>query len=119
VGPNAVELILTGDMERKHPVFPVSLIKKYNSPDENQFHQKTDITIPAFTPEAEKKFLKILREKRVKNKDNKDVVLYLVRYKHQGADSDEWLPADKVPNAKVTLRAYRASKRDHKPAEGV
>jgi hypothetical protein len=54
-----------------------------------------------------------LKDKRVKNKDNEDVTLYLVRYKNKGADWDEWLPADKVPNSKVTLRAYRASKREN------
>ena len=66
--------------------------------------------IPTFEPEKEKKFLKILRQKRIK-KDEKDVTLYLVRYKNKGADHDEWLPAEKVPNTKVTLRAFRASNR--------
>ena len=56
--------------------------------------------------------MKILRQKRVKQ-DNKDVILYLVRYKNKSADHDEWLPAEKVPNAKVTLRAFRALNRDH------
>jgi hypothetical protein len=108
-----VELILHGELERKHPVFPVSLIKKYNDPTANKFQRKPKAVIPPFEPEKEKKFHKILREKRVKNKDNKDELLYLVRYKNHGADSDEWLPADKVPNSKVNLRAFRAAKRDH------
>ena len=49
----------------------------------------------------------------MKDKDNKDGVLYLVGYKNHGADSDEWSPADKVPNSKVNLQAFRAAKRDH------
>ena len=121
-GPNAVEVILTGEFEKKHPVFPVSLLKKYISADEDKFPEtkklRPVVMIPTFEPEKEKKFLKILRQKRIK-KDEKDVTLYLVRYKNKGADHDEWLPAEKVPNAKVTLRAFRASNRGNalvKPA---
>jgi hypothetical protein len=33
-GPNAVEVILTEPYQRKHPTFPISLIKKYITPDE-------------------------------------------------------------------------------------
>ncbi|KAG0150491.1 hypothetical protein CROQUDRAFT_38297 [Cronartium quercuum f. sp. fusiforme G11] len=62
------------------------------------------------SPSSEKKCLKILKEKRIKE-NNTDKLLYLVRYKHRSADEDEWLPADKIPNFKVTLRAYRAAKR--------
>ena len=69
------------------------------------------INIPVLDPE-EKKFLKILRQKRVTH-DNKEVILYLVRYKNKSADHDEWLPAEKVPNSKVTLRAFRAANRNH------
>ena len=32
-GKNAVEVILTEDYSRKHPTFPVSLVKPYNEPD--------------------------------------------------------------------------------------
>ena len=41
VGENAVEVILTGEFERKHPVFPVSLLKKYVSTERRKFpHRK-------------------------------------------------------------------------------
>ena len=33
------------------------------------------------------------RQKRVQH-DNKEVTLYLVRYKNKSADHDEWLPAE-------------------------
>ena len=74
------------------------------------------VVIPFFEPETTKKFLKILKQKRVKQ-DGKDLILYLVRYKNKGADHDEWLPAEKVPNAKVTLRAFRAINRGHEPVK--
>ena len=113
-GKNAVEVILTGEFERKHPVFPVSLSKKYRTND--NFNKQRElpqpvVNIPVLDPE-EKKFLKILRQKRVTH-DNKEVILYLVRYKNKSADHDEWLPAEKVPNSKVTLRAFRAANRNH------
>ena len=115
VGKNAVEVILTGEFERKHPVFPVSLLKPYKKSEESLSKNKTRVrpmvVVPVLQPE-EKKFLKILKQKRVKH-DNKDVILYLVRYKNKSADHDEWLPAEKVPNSKVNLRAFRAINRDH------
>lgn len=102
----------------EHPVFPVSLLKHYKDPKEAGVRTKTDnrpaVMIPVVEPEGEKKFLKILRQKRLKV-DNKDFILYLVRYKDRSADQDEWLPAEKIPNARVTLKEFRASKRDQVP----
>ena len=121
VGKNAVEVILTGEFERKHPVFPVSLLKPYEkavtSPSKGMTRMRPIVVVPVLQPE-EKKFLKILKQKRVKH-DNKDVTLYLVRYKHKSADHDEWLPAEKVPNSKVNLRAFRAINRDHTLVKNV
>ena len=113
-GPNAVEVILTGEFEKKHPVFPVSLLKKYVCTEKEKFRSRNQskpvVVIPVLEPDKTKKFLNILKQKRIKQ-DNKDVTLYLVRYKNKGADHDEWLSAEEVPNAKVTLRAFRASNR--------
>ncbi|MBW0534062.1 hypothetical protein O181_073777 [Austropuccinia psidii MF-1] len=36
-GPNAVQLELTGELMKKHPPFPVSLIKTYGSSDKELF----------------------------------------------------------------------------------
>ncbi|MBW0532121.1 hypothetical protein O181_071836 [Austropuccinia psidii MF-1] len=36
-GPNAVQLELTGELMRKHPAFPVGLIKPYRSSDKELF----------------------------------------------------------------------------------
>ena len=56
-GPNAVEVILTGEFEKKHPVFPVSLLKKYISADEDKFPAtkklRPVVMIPTFEPEKE------------------------------------------------------------------
>lgn len=66
--------------------------------------------IPTFEPAKEKTFLKILRQKRIKQ-DKEDVTLYSIRYKNRGADHNEWLPAEKVPLVKVRLRQFQAIKR--------
>ncbi|MBW0499354.1 hypothetical protein O181_039069 [Austropuccinia psidii MF-1] len=36
-GPNAVKLECTGELRKKHPTFPVSLMKPYSSSDEDLF----------------------------------------------------------------------------------
>jgi hypothetical protein len=46
-GKNAVEVILTEEFSRKHPTFPVSLIKHYNASDQEKF---PDRNIVAQTP---------------------------------------------------------------------
>lgn len=68
------------------------------------------VEIPVFEPDSEKEILRILKKEIIKQ-DNQDLALYLIRYKNKRADHDECLPADKVPDAKVTLRKFRASNR--------
>jgi hypothetical protein len=92
-GKNAVEVILTGEFGRKHPTFPISLIKPYSSPDPDKFplRQKVRLVIPPIEqPPKHKLILKILREKRLVV-DKRDVKMYLARYKGLGAEQDEWL----------------------------
>ncbi|MBW0538213.1 hypothetical protein O181_077928 [Austropuccinia psidii MF-1] len=36
-GKNAVQVDLSGELEKKHPAFPVSLVKHYNLSDEELF----------------------------------------------------------------------------------
>jgi hypothetical protein len=37
--------------------------------------------------------------------------LYLVRFKNQTADTDKWLPKEKIQKNDVLLRRFRAKKR--------
>ncbi|MBW0571547.1 hypothetical protein O181_111262 [Austropuccinia psidii MF-1] len=46
IGKNAVEVKLTEKLSRKHPVFPVSLVKKYLQTEENKFPSKKKNTTP-------------------------------------------------------------------------
>jgi hypothetical protein len=111
-GPNAVEVMLTGDFARKHPTFPVSLLKHFKETDKNKFpnRQATEEVIP-FDDDAPKEVQKVIQQKMMKIA-GKDTRLYLVRYKGKAADCDEWLPEDKIPNASQVLRKFRVEKKN-------
>jgi hypothetical protein len=112
-GKNAVEVILTGEFSRKHPTFPVSLIKPYNKPDPSRFPLRKQVKVvipPLEQPPKSKVIQKILREKRLRV-DNRDVKMYLARYKGFGADQDEWLLEKDIQDASVLLRQFRSDKR--------
>ena len=67
-GRNAVEVILTGELERKHPNFPVSLIKSYTDSDKEKFplRKEVKVVIPFLDLNSEKKIHRILKEKRIR-----------------------------------------------------
>lgn len=108
-GNNAVEVILSDEIYRKHPVFSVSLIKNYHPREGEQ----TLLPAIPFAEENEKdkgKIGKILKGKKERI-NGKDVSLYLVGYKGESTDQDEWLPENKIPDGTIHLRKYRANKR--------
>ncbi|MBW0519815.1 hypothetical protein O181_059530 [Austropuccinia psidii MF-1] len=73
---NAVEVKLTEQFSRKHPVFPVSLVKLYNQKEEDRFFsRKKNPTIPEIvemedSPGPEKKIAKA-RKIRLNGKDQR------------------------------------------------
>ena len=110
-GRNAVEVILSEELSRKHPVFPVSLIKPYDT--RKDFDSSTVVvSIPILEeiPSEKLKVHKILKDKKERI-NGKDTRLYLVRFKNQSADKDQWLPEDNIPDASIHLRNFRVSKR--------
>ncbi|MBW0574681.1 hypothetical protein O181_114396 [Austropuccinia psidii MF-1] len=80
-GPNAVQLDLTGELMNKHPDFPVGLIKTYSSSDKEliSLGNKPPLEIPPLEEGEEKKILKVLKERRARNKKERE---YLVRYRN-------------------------------------
>ncbi|MBW0516346.1 hypothetical protein O181_056061 [Austropuccinia psidii MF-1] len=90
---NAVEVILTEEFSRKHPVFPVSLVKPYFHIGEERFPSRQKTTTPLDIVEVEdshrpvKKVIKA-RKIRLIGKDQRH---YLVRFKNQAVDKDKWL----------------------------
>ena len=109
-GRNAVEVTLSTELSRRHPVFPVSLVKHYHDRGDKV---STPVIIPVAEPsdQTPNQIQSILKDKK-EHIDGKDVRLYLVRYKGLSADKDEWLPETNIPDAAVHLRAYRSLKRN-------
>ena len=108
-GDNAVEVELTGELEKKHHNFPVSLLKHYSEADSELFPLRKitpDVDCPPLEPPEVKIVQKILKEKIMRGVKDK---LYLVRYKNP-IHEDEWLPAKEIPNADKFLRRHRNSK---------
>ncbi|MBW0486412.1 hypothetical protein O181_026127 [Austropuccinia psidii MF-1] len=88
---NAVEVKLTEEFSRKHPVFPVILVKPCFQTEEDKFPSRKRKPTPPEIVEVEdshgpvKKIIKA-RKIRINGKDQKQ---YLVRFKNQTADKDK------------------------------
>ncbi|MBW0503819.1 hypothetical protein O181_043534 [Austropuccinia psidii MF-1] len=109
---NAVEVRLTEEFGRKHPVFPVSLVKPYFQKGEENFPFRKKTTTPPDIVEVEdspgpvKNIIKA-RKIRLNGKDQRQ---YLVRFKNQAVDKDKWLEEDAIPHGNLHLRRLRASR---------
>ncbi|MBW0468407.1 hypothetical protein O181_008122 [Austropuccinia psidii MF-1] len=110
---NAVEVKLTEEYSRKHPIFTVSLVKPYFQKEEDKFPSRKKNPTPEELVEGEdtpglvKKTIKA-RKIRLNGKDQRH---YLVRFKNQTADKDKWLAEDAIPGGNLHLRRLRASRR--------
>ncbi|MBW0528212.1 hypothetical protein O181_067927 [Austropuccinia psidii MF-1] len=93
IGRNAVEVKLTEEFSRKHPVFPIltppEIVEVEDSPGPVR---------------------KIIRARRIRL-NGKDQRHYLVRFKNQTADQDKWFPEDAIPDGNLHLRRLRSSRR--------
>ncbi|MBW0491168.1 hypothetical protein O181_030883 [Austropuccinia psidii MF-1] len=110
---DAVEVKLTEEVSRKHPVIPVSLVKPYFQTEEDKFPLRRKNPIPPEIVEVEnspgpvKKIIKA-REIRLNGKDQQQ---YLVRFKNQTANKDNWLVEDAIPDGNLHFRRFIASRR--------
>ncbi|MBW0495048.1 hypothetical protein O181_034763 [Austropuccinia psidii MF-1] len=113
---NAVEVKLMEEFSRKHPVFPVSLLKLYFQKEEDKVpSRKKDLTPPKIvevedSPGPVKKSIKA-RNIRLNGKDKRQ---YLVRFKNQTADKDKWLAQDAILDGNLHLGKFRSSRRTEK-----
>ncbi|MBW0543325.1 hypothetical protein O181_083040 [Austropuccinia psidii MF-1] len=110
---NAVEVKLTEEFSRKHPVVPVSLVKPYFQTEDDKFpSRKKNLTEPEIV-EVEDfpgPLKQIIRARKIRL-NGRDQRQYLVRFKHQTADKDKWLAEDAIPDGNLHLRRFRASRR--------
>ncbi|MBW0488613.1 hypothetical protein O181_028328 [Austropuccinia psidii MF-1] len=80
-GTNAVQVELSGELENKHPNFPISLIKPYQPADRRLFplRNPTPLTVPPVEQSEYKKINKVIKERRLRGKNQRE---YLVRYRN-------------------------------------
>ncbi|MBW0584109.1 hypothetical protein O181_123824 [Austropuccinia psidii MF-1] len=113
VGRNSVEVKLTEEFSRKHPVFPVILVKPYFQTEEGKFPFRKKILKPPEIVEVKDSpghVSKIIKARKIRL-NGKDQRHYLVRFKNQTADKDKWLAEDALPDWNLHLRRIRASRR--------
>ncbi|MBW0535912.1 hypothetical protein O181_075627 [Austropuccinia psidii MF-1] len=111
-GPNAVKLELTGELMKKHPTNPVSLIKPYRFSDKELFplRNKPQLEITPLEEGEEKKIVKVLKKRRTRNPEERE---YLVRYRNL-TQEDEWILEKNIINSDKLLRRFR---HERKPKE--
>ncbi|MBW0464790.1 hypothetical protein O181_004505 [Austropuccinia psidii MF-1] len=108
-GTNAVQVELSGELENKHPTFPVSLIKPYQPTDKELFplRNPTPLTVPPVEQSEDKKIKKFIKERRLRGKNQRE---YLVRYRNP-VHEDEWLAESEIPDSDKLLRRFRHERR--------
>ncbi|MBW0520265.1 hypothetical protein O181_059980 [Austropuccinia psidii MF-1] len=108
-GTDAVQVELSGELENKHPTFPVSLIKPYQPADKELFplRNPTPLTVPPVEQNEDKKIKKVIKERRLRGKNHRE---YLVRYRNP-VHEDEWLAESEIPDSDKLLRRFRHERR--------
>ncbi|MBW0544921.1 hypothetical protein O181_084636 [Austropuccinia psidii MF-1] len=108
-GTNSVKLELSGELENKHPAFSVSLVKHYTSSEKELFplRNETPLEVPPLDQSEEKKVLKVLKERRLRGKDERE---YFVRYRNPQHE-DELILEEKIPDYQRFLRRFRQERR--------
>ncbi|MBW0524432.1 hypothetical protein O181_064147 [Austropuccinia psidii MF-1] len=117
---NSVEVQLIEEFSRKHPVFPVSLVKPYFQTGEDKLHSiKSTTKTPEIvgvkdSPGLVKNIINA-RNIRVNGKEQRH---YLVRFKNQTEGKDKWLVEDSNPDKNLQLRGFRESGRTEQSHQG-
>ncbi|MBW0504666.1 hypothetical protein O181_044381 [Austropuccinia psidii MF-1] len=103
-GRNAVQIKLSGELENKHPSFPVSLVNLYTSSDKELFHlrNQTPLQVLPLDQIEEEKLLKFLKEIILRGKNESE---FLVRYRNPQHE-DKWLSESKIPDSQNFLRSF-------------
>ncbi|MBW0494425.1 hypothetical protein O181_034140 [Austropuccinia psidii MF-1] len=113
VGKNEMEVKLTEEISRKHPVLPVSLVKPYLQTEGGKFPSRKKNPTPPEIVEVEDSpgpVKNIIRARKIRL-NGRDQRQYLVRFKSQKADKDKWLAEDSIPDENLHLSRFRASRR--------
>ncbi|MBW0465481.1 hypothetical protein O181_005196 [Austropuccinia psidii MF-1] len=107
---------LTEEFSRKHPVFPVCLVKPYLQTEEEKLLSRKKTTTPPEIVEVEDSpgpVKKIINARKIRL-NGKNQRQYLVRFKNQTTDKDKWLVEDAIPDGNLHIRRLRACRRTEK-----
>ncbi|MBW0559364.1 hypothetical protein O181_099079 [Austropuccinia psidii MF-1] len=106
---NEVQVELSGELENKHPTFPVCLIKHYQPVDKELFplSNPTPLTVPPVEQNEDKKLKKVIKERILRGKNQTE---YLVRSRSP-VHEDEWLAESEIPDSDKFLRRFRHERR--------
>ena len=86
------------------------MIKPYKQ-REDEIINKNPVPVIKEIDQDKSKVSRILKDKKERI-NGKDVRLYLVRYKGESAEKDEWLKESEIPEGPILLRNYKANKRN-------
>ncbi|MBW0472437.1 hypothetical protein O181_012152 [Austropuccinia psidii MF-1] len=80
-GTNEFQVEISGELENKHPTFPVRVIKPYQPFDKELFclRNPTPLTVPPVEQDEDKKIQKVIKERRLRGKNQRG---YLFRYRN-------------------------------------
>ncbi|MBW0546660.1 hypothetical protein O181_086375 [Austropuccinia psidii MF-1] len=106
---NAVQVELSGELENKHPTFPVSLIKPYQPADKELFplRNPNPLTVPPVEQNEDKNIKNFIKERRLRGKNQRE---YLVRYR-KPVHKDEFPAESEIPDSDKLLRRFRHERR--------
>ncbi|MBW0469866.1 hypothetical protein O181_009581 [Austropuccinia psidii MF-1] len=113
---NAVEVRLTEEFSKKHPVLPVSLVKLYLQNGEDKFPCRKKTSTPPEVGEIEDSpgtVKKVIKATKIRL-NSKDQRKHYVRFKNPTAYKDKWLVEDAIPDGNLHLRRLTASRRTEK-----
>ncbi|MBW0465560.1 hypothetical protein O181_005275 [Austropuccinia psidii MF-1] len=116
IGKSAVEVKLTEEFCRKHPVFPVILVKPYSQTEEDKVPSRKKNPTPPQIVEVEDSpgpVKNIIKAKKIRLND-KAQRQYLVIFKNQTAEKENWLAEEAIQDGNLHLRRFRASRRTEK-----
>ncbi|MBW0478859.1 hypothetical protein O181_018574 [Austropuccinia psidii MF-1] len=108
-GTNEVQVELSGELDNKHPNFPVSLIKPYQPTEKELFplRNPTPLNVPPVEQDEYKEIKKVIKERRLRGKNQRE---YLVRYRNP-VHEDEELEESEIPDSDELLRRFRHERR--------
>ncbi|MBW0565697.1 hypothetical protein O181_105412 [Austropuccinia psidii MF-1] len=110
-GTSAVQVELSGELENKHTVFPVSLINPYQPAEKELFplRNPTSLDVPPVEQSEEKNIKKFIEEGRLRGKNQRE---YLVRYRNP-VHEDDWLEESEIPDSDKFIGGFRHERRPH------